>query len=251
MTKCSNNSNFDQVRALVNNIIYLVVILFFGFLLLGIYFNQDFIQRNYGHLTRTKVKVSEQNTLITDTSDLWQAQDIELVKDTILKAKLLYGRELVVHTAKYLGPKGSVMQSSNGLNCQNCHLDAGTKPWGNNYGSVFSLYPKFRPRSGSIENIYKRINDCFERSLVEPTAKLEVVCHGPGLDMLHKYKTTVAGKVEEFALKGVVFNACQFTMKEKKYSTQDILPSPGFVEAGIIHIVKMQDKGWHYIKAGF
>jgi thiosulfate dehydrogenase len=76
-----------------------------------------------------------------------------------------YGYELVAHTAKYLGPKGSVMQITNGMNCQNCHLEAGTKPWGINYGSVFSTYPKFRERSGSIETIYKRVNDCMERSL--------------------------------------------------------------------------------------
>jgi len=30
---------------------------------------------------------------------------------------------------------------------------------------VASTYPKFRARSGSVEDIYKRINDCFERSL--------------------------------------------------------------------------------------
>lgn len=76
-----------------------------------------------------------------------------------------YGRELIVNTAKYLGPEGSVMKISNGMNCQNCHLEAGTKPWGNNYGAVYTTYPKFRDRSGSIETIHKRVNDCFERSL--------------------------------------------------------------------------------------
>jgi thiosulfate dehydrogenase len=54
---------------------------------------------------------------------------------------------------------------TNGMNCQNCHLDAGTKPWGNNYGSVASTYPRFRDRSGTIESIEKRINDCLQRSL--------------------------------------------------------------------------------------
>ncbi|KXK29115.1 MAG: cytochrome c class I, partial [Bacteroidetes bacterium OLB12] len=70
-----------------------------------------------------------------------------------------------MHTAAYLGPKGSVKAISNGLNCQNCHLDAGTKVFGNNYGSVAATYPKFRARSGQEEDIYKRVNDCFERSL--------------------------------------------------------------------------------------
>jgi thiosulfate dehydrogenase len=76
-----------------------------------------------------------------------------------------YGHELIAKTSYYLGPKGKVAKISNGLNCQNCHLDAGIKPFGNNYGAVASTYPKFRERSGSIETIEKRVNDCFERSL--------------------------------------------------------------------------------------
>lgn len=80
-------------------------------------------------------------------------------------ASIKYGYELIKHTSVYFGPRGSLQQTSNGMNCTNCHLDAGTKPWGLNYGSVFSTYPKFRARSGSIETIYKRVNDCFERSL--------------------------------------------------------------------------------------
>lgn len=99
------------------------------------------------------------------TNKLWEAPDISNIQDITQQKKVLYGKELIMHTAKYLGPKGSVLQISNGLNCQNCHLNAGTKVWGNNYGSVAATYPKFRARSGTTENIYKRVNDCFERSL--------------------------------------------------------------------------------------
>lgn len=81
------------------------------------------------------------------------------------KELVLYGRELIAHTSEYLGPKGSVKAISNGMNCQNCHLNAGTQPWGNNYFAVQSTYPKFRARSGTNENQIKRVNDCFERSL--------------------------------------------------------------------------------------
>jgi thiosulfate dehydrogenase len=76
-----------------------------------------------------------------------------------------YGRDLIANTSYYLGPRGTVTHISNGMNCQNCHLDAGTKPWGNNFGAVASTYPKFRERSGSVESIEKRVNDCLERSL--------------------------------------------------------------------------------------
>lgn len=78
---------------------------------------------------------------------------------------IIYGQELIVHTSRYLGPNGSVAQLTNGMNCQNCHLQAGNKPWGNNYGAVYATYPKYRDRSGQKESIYKRVADCMERSL--------------------------------------------------------------------------------------
>lgn len=97
----------------------------------------------------------------------WQAPSLFL--DNTIKGKerdlLIYGEELIAHTSKYLGPSGSVLQISNGMNCQNCHLDAGTRNFGNNYSAVASTYPKFRERSGTVENLNKRVNDCFERSL--------------------------------------------------------------------------------------
>jgi thiosulfate dehydrogenase len=86
-----------------------------------------------------------------------------------------YGKNLIAHTAEYLGPKGRVAKISNGMNCQNCHLNAGAQPWGNNYFAVQANYPKFRERSGTVENQIKRVNDCFERSL-----------NGKGLDSSSK-----------------------------------------------------------------
>ena len=94
----------------------------------------------------------------------WQAPALESIPGDE-KEEIMYGRELIANTAAFLGPNGSVDQISNGLNCQNCHLDAGTKPFGNNYSAVASTYPKIRARSGQEESIEKRINDCFERSL--------------------------------------------------------------------------------------
>jgi len=82
------------------------------------------------------------------------------------KDQILYGKDIIANTALYFGPKGKIASNStNGMNCQNCHLEAGTKIFGNNYSAVASTYPKYRARSGQSENIYKRVNDCFERSL--------------------------------------------------------------------------------------
>jgi thiosulfate dehydrogenase len=95
----------------------------------------------------------------------WEGPDTASIPHTEAGKLVRYGRELVANTAHYLGPKGVVKPVSNGMNCQNCHLDAGTRPWGNNYSMVAATYPRFRERSGLVESVEKRINDCFERSL--------------------------------------------------------------------------------------
>lgn len=100
-----------------------------------------------------------------DSANCWTGAGLNQIPVTEKGLQIRYGRELIANTARYLGPKGTVAQISNGMNCQNCHLEAGTKPWGNNYGAVASTYPKFRDRSGAIESIEKRVNDCLERSL--------------------------------------------------------------------------------------
>jgi len=104
---------------------------------------------------------------ITSTDSTWVGPSIYIEHTTLGEERelIIYGQELIAHTSRYLGPKGSVAQITNGMNCQNCHLQAGAKAWGNNFAAVFSTYPKFRDRSGQIETIYKRVADCMERSL--------------------------------------------------------------------------------------
>lgn len=95
----------------------------------------------------------------------WEGPDTATIAHNEQGDMIRYGRDLISRTAYYLGPQGKVAQQSNGMNCQNCHLEAGTKPWGNNYSGVSSMYPLYRDRSGSLETIQKRVNDCLERSL--------------------------------------------------------------------------------------
>jgi thiosulfate dehydrogenase len=104
-------------------------------------------------------------TALMDPLQMWKAPDWAKVEEESNSSSIKYGRELIANTSEYLGPNGKVMKISNGMNCQNCHLQAGTIPLGNNYAAVASTYPKVRNRSGIQEDIQKRINDCFERSL--------------------------------------------------------------------------------------
>jgi intracellular sulfur oxidation DsrE/DsrF family protein len=83
-----------------------------------------------------------------------------------------------------------------------------------------------------------------------PNCKIEVVCHGPGLDALRTNHTIVYPKIKELHAKGVQFIACENTLKERKISKEEIIPESGYVKAGILEIVKKQEEGWSYIRVG-
>ena len=51
------------------------------------------------------------------------------------------------------------------MNCQNCHLEAGTKAWAGNFGVLPHSIPDFSERRGPTETVNQRITDCFERSM--------------------------------------------------------------------------------------
>ena len=76
-----------------------------------------------------------------------------------------YGYQLISKTADNYGPGGRINVRSNGMNCSNCHLEAGKNLHAIPLTRVYQQYPRFRERSGTTESLYKRISDCFERSL--------------------------------------------------------------------------------------
>jgi thiosulfate dehydrogenase len=139
-------------------IIYIPCLLLFAFLL----FRWQWSRREKQHL---KQQIKTTALAQFDTAKIFQAPDPLSIKAENDADLIQYGRNLIAHTSDYLGPTGSVKSISNGMNCQNCHLEAGSKPFGNNYTAVAATYPKFRARSGTAETIYKRVNDCFQRSL--------------------------------------------------------------------------------------
>ena len=166
----AEKQNIVQFKSLVKRLIYLFTTIIFVVMALFVvlFFNTSitaWLQKNDTQIDSLYVDAETKVILQNETAKFWKPADIALIKDSTLKQEVEYGKDLIAHTAKYLGPNGSVKQITNGMNCNNCHLDAGTKPWGNNYGSVYSMYPKMRARSGQVENLYKRVNDCMERSL--------------------------------------------------------------------------------------
>ncbi len=81
-----------------------------------------------------------------------------------------------------------------------------------------------------------------------PKAQIEIVCHSSGLDLLISNKTKVSKQVAELASQGVVFAACNNTMKRRKLTKEDLLPTAVVVPSAMIELVSKQEEGWAYVK---
>ena len=79
-----------------------------------------------------------------------------------------YGRDLIVHTAALIGPDAAdpaMHYAGNGLDCESCHLLAGTKPFGLPLAGVWGVFPTFIAREDEVRTLEERINGCMERSM--------------------------------------------------------------------------------------
>lgn len=98
------------------------------------------------------------------------------------------------------------------------------------------------------KGLMKQLNNVL---IAAPDSKIEVVCHGPGINMLMLEKTLVLDKIQLYKTKGVTFKACENTLREKNISKDKIITEAGFVPSALIEIVIRQEEGWSYIKSGF
>jgi intracellular sulfur oxidation DsrE/DsrF family protein len=96
--------------------------------------------------------------------------------------------------------------------------------------------------------LMKQLNNI---SSVSPKSNIEVVCQGPGLNILIAGETTVQDKIQLLKKRNIEFVACEFAMKDRKITKEMMIPEAGYVPYGILEIVEKQEQGWSYIKAGF
>ena len=98
-------------------------------------------------------------------ANAWKPPDTSTIPKGNTGEMIRYGKDLLAHTAVYFGPNGTVAKISNGMNCQNCHLDGGSKLFANEYAAFIATYPKMNNRSGKVGPASERIVQCFTRSL--------------------------------------------------------------------------------------
>ncbi len=98
----------------------------------------------------------------------WVVPDISKLPDDDWGRTVRYGRDLVSKTASLIGPEvkdPTRRFAGNNLNCQSCHINAGTQKYGMPFIGVFADFPNYREREGTVGTMQDRIQGCMERSM--------------------------------------------------------------------------------------
>ena len=80
--------------------------------------------------------------------------------------------------------------------------------------------------------------------------QIEVVCLGKGLSLLLKSNAAYEERLKAFASQGVVLAACQNSMRLRHVVTEDLFPFAAQVDSGVAEVIRKQEAGWSYVKAG-
>jgi uncharacterized protein len=87
----------------------------------------------------------------------------------------------------------------------------------------------------------------------DPTAKITVVAYGDGIDFLMEGAkdhngSLFAGPVAALVARGVRFEVCEITLKNRNLKKDAFLQEADFTPSGVVELAKLQKKGYAYIK---
>ena len=87
----------------------------------------------------------------------------------------------------------------------------------------------------------------------DPTAKITVVTHAFGVDFLMEGMKDInggafAGPVAALVARGVKFEVCEITLKNRNLKKEQFIQEAEFAPSGVVRIAKLQKQGFAYIK---
>jgi len=88
---------------------------------------------------------------------------------------------------------------------------------------------------------------------VDPLAKITVVTHANGVDMLMEGAKDAnggafAGPVAALVGRGVKFEVCEITLRNRNLKREQFIQEAEFTPSGVVRLAKMQREGAAYIK---
>ena len=100
-------------------------------------------------------------------------------------------------------------------------------------------------------NGLRNINNHLE---VNPNAKIVVVAHARGVDFMMKDARDANGNkyedlVEQLVQRGVKFDVCEITLRNRKLAREQFISYSTFVPSGVAEITRLQQQeGYAYLK---
>ena len=87
----------------------------------------------------------------------------------------------------------------------------------------------------------------------DPTARITVVTHAEGVDMLMEGAKSANGTdyaplVSALKSRGVSFEICEITLKNRGLKKEQFIQEADFTPSGVVRIAKLQGQGYAYIK---
>jgi intracellular sulfur oxidation DsrE/DsrF family protein len=87
----------------------------------------------------------------------------------------------------------------------------------------------------------------------DPAAKITVVTHAEGVDMLMEGAKAASGAefaplVSALKSRGVSFEICEITLKNRGLKKEQFIQEADFTPSGVVRIAKLQGQGYAYIK---
>jgi intracellular sulfur oxidation DsrE/DsrF family protein len=99
---------------------------------------------------------------------------------------------------------------------------------------------------GALRNIRNHLD-------TDPTAKITVVTHALGIDFLMEGAkdangSAYAGPVSALKARGVTFEVCEITLKNRNIKKDVFLQEADFTPSGVVRLTKLQLQGYAYIR---
>ena len=110
------------------------------------------------------------------------------------------------------------------------------------------LFAMTSPEEADWQLTLNNIRNLIGGMAPEPV-EVEVVAYGPGIAFLKKDGMDAAD-IQKLESPHVHFVACGNAMRKQHLEASDLVAGSEVVPAGIVEVVKKQEQGWSYIKAG-
>lgn len=101
--------------------------------------------------------------------------------------------------------------------------------------------------AAAYSSTLKNIENMIKAFGAEPV-DVEIVCHGPGIDLVFSHDNQLATRIRALQKQGVKFAACANTLKSRNIKPDRIFSFVTVVDAGTAEVVRKQEAGWAYLK---